>query len=525
MAIARRDTRKLWLVASAFAATLCVLTAVRASAGPYDWAAGLPGCDRSRPAVAHYAGGVPLNPQPTNGPVPCGVLNGWPSIETRIEVTNRAVVQLPALLGDPNAPAVLGGCGNLPGQCVGNAIAVSADEGAHWQASVNNPGFPDPMLGGGPLYGETDNNFYVDHVTDRLFWYLQDSGFDGSRPNGGCGNTKGATIFRTDDSGTTWLTASFDRDHGCTENPTVLTAKPRISTPSYPGGVVYLCGNNTGDTTAAGGIGSTDQFCSKSLDGGATWLGELLQPPGGGGQGAYSGQLKDTLHPYPQCANGASSSGSHEVQPLPDGTLLVVLSCGGNTYLSESRDEGASWQIRNRIPSGGSLRADSVGNLYKANGSLLSTSTDGGVTWSQERDMVAPGVTLRSPSYFAQGINRVGHEVGRVAFVYYGHRAGQTTDDGFITETRNALDPNPVFWSGQVNSPTRPLLTNAPGVNMGLTVLDFAGGAFSPDGRSVWGAFVRDCGTSLVTDPNCTSRYPNTHHPQDGFAGRLVWQQ
>ena len=524
MSTTRRDTKQLWVVASAFAATLCVLTAVSASAGPYDWAAGLPGCDPTRPAVAHYAGGVALVPQPTNGAVPCGVLSGWPIIETRIEVTSQAVVQIPALLGAPAAPAVLGGCGNLPGLCAGNALTRSTDEGAHWQASVADPGFPDPgPIAGGALYGDTDNNLYVDHVTDRLFWYDQDSGFDSSKANGGCGNGMGATVFRSDDGGATWLTASFDKDHQCTENPTILTAKARISHPSYAGGVVYLCGNNFG--TGAAGAGSTDQFCSKSLDGGASWLGELLQPPGGGGQGAYSGQLKDQLHPYPQCANGASSSGAHDVQPLPDGTLLVVVSCGGNTFLSESRDEGASWQIRNKIPSGGSLRADSVGNLYKANGSLLSTSTDGGRTWSQPKNMVAPGVTLRSPSYFAQGINRVGHEVGRVAFVYYGHRTGQTTDDGYITETRNALDPNPVFWSGQVNNPSKPLLTNATGVNIGLTVLDFTGGAFSPDGRSVWGAFLQDCGTSLVTDPNCTSRYPNTHHPQDGFAGRLVWQQ
>src|SRR6266705_387620 len=102
MAIARADTRKLWVAASALAVTLCVLATMRASADPaHDWAAGLPGCDPTRPAVAHHAGGPALDPQPTNGPVPCGVLNGWPIIETRIEVTDHAVVQIPALLGNP----------------------------------------------------------------------------------------------------------------------------------------------------------------------------------------------------------------------------------------------------------------------------------------------------------------------------------------------------------------------------------------------------------------------------------------
>jgi hypothetical protein len=55
--------------------------------------------------------------------------------------------------------------------------------------------------------------------------------------------------------------------------------------------------------------------------------------------------------------------------------------------------------------------------------------------------------------------------------------------------------------------------------------LDIMGGAMSPDGLSVWGSFVQDCGTNLATDPNCQSRWPQTNpgNPQDGFAGRLVW--
>jgi hypothetical protein len=113
-----------------------------------------------------------------------------------------------------------------------------------------------------------------------------------------------------------------------------------------------------------------------------------------------------------------------------------------------------------------------------------------------------------------------------VAVTYYGNRSGKTTSDGFITETREALDANPVFWSGQVNSPGRPLLynTTADG-NIGITVLDIKGGALSPDGRSVWGSYVQDCGDNIVTAPDCQKRYPGTNpgNPDDGFAGRLVW--
>jgi hypothetical protein len=138
--------------------------------------------------------------------------------------------------------------------------------------------------------------------------------------------------------------------------------------------------------------------------------------------------------------------------------------------------------------------------------------------------MVAPGVTSVGTYQFVQGTYAAG-QVGHMAVTYYGIRKGKTTSDGFITETRNALDNNPVFWSGQVNSPTRPLLYNTPGANMGITVLDIMGGAMSPDGLSVWGSFVQDCGTNLATDPKCQSRWPQTNpgNPQDGFAGRLAW--
>src|SRR6185503_9957704 len=107
-----------WVMASALALLLGVLTGAQASAGPFDWAAGLPGCDPSRPAVAHSAGGVPLVPQPTNGPVPCGVLTGKATVENRIEITNDGtVIYMPALLpGQPpqvppgTTPPLVGGC-------------------------------------------------------------------------------------------------------------------------------------------------------------------------------------------------------------------------------------------------------------------------------------------------------------------------------------------------------------------------------------------------------------------------------
>lgn len=85
---------------------------------------------------------------------------------------------------------------------------------------------------------------------------------------------------------------------------------------------------------------------------------------------------------------------------------------------------------------------------------------------------------------------------------------------------------NPIFWSGQVNPDGHPLLYNTTtDGNIGITVLDFNGGAWSPNGQSIWGSWVQDCGTNIATSPGCTSRYPaiNPADPENGFAGRLVW--
>src|SRR4051794_25105939 len=84
-------------------AVLTVLVPVAAFSFPgksNSWAAGLPGCDPSHPAVAHHADQHVLNPQPTNGPVPCGVSTGWPTVENKVEVTNNGTVLYePALQG------------------------------------------------------------------------------------------------------------------------------------------------------------------------------------------------------------------------------------------------------------------------------------------------------------------------------------------------------------------------------------------------------------------------------------------
>jgi hypothetical protein len=527
--------RKLLVIAAVLGAIVGVLATVGAkAASPFDWAAGLPGCDTSRPALAHHANQQVLSPQPEDGPVPCGMLTSFPTIETRIEVTNtNTVIYSPALMGGP----VLSGAGHVPGWGREEGLARTFDGGAKWDG-LSIPVWPDLYV----LDGQTDNNIYVDHNTGRLFYYMQNSGPVGISTF--CGGGSGATVAFTDTDGANWNWA-FDNTHSCAENPTVLSGKPTVlgEQMAYPD-VIYLCGDNT--SSGAATLGTAGFSCAKSLTGGTRWLGTGLAGTAAGplltkGQGFYSGTAKDLIDPYPQCGGGATSAGAG-VQPFTDGTLLVVVSCNSKFFLSESKDEGATWHIVHRIPHDGDLRVDSANNLYlleqttAAAGNselLLSHSIDGGQTWSPELNMVAPDVTSVGTYEFAQGTYAAG-QLGHVAVTYYGIRAGSSNSDGFITETRDALDQNPVFWSGQVNDPKRPLLYNSvhpigpvgtTPSNMGITVLDIMGGALSPDGRSAWGSFVQDCGTNLATDPNCLSRLPQTNpgNPQDGFAGRLVW--
>ena len=517
--VARRRLRRILAGSVALVAVTAALTAApsRADGGGANWASGLPGCAPDRPAVAHHAGQDVLAPQPDDGPVPCGVLTGWPAAESRIEVTDKNT-----LIFNPAKMDVVPGVGGL-----GEGLARSFDDGASWDA-VKVPVFPGSDAY--PLQSSGDNNIYVDHQTGRLFAYFYNP--LGAPPV--CGPGGGTTAYSTTE-GTTWVVAR-DIDHGCSENPTLVTGEPTMTSPldmSYEN-VAYLCGDNT--SSGVGAAGTPGFSCSKSIDGGRTWKGTTKD-----GQGFYSGVVKDNTDPYPECA-GASSSAGAGVQPMPDGTLVVLVTCNAKSYLSESADEGGHWKIASEIPHNGTLRIDSDGNLYVARLATVdgkpelllshavveSSSADGWVwhAWTPELDMTAPGVTAIGKWFLVQGTHGPG-QVGHVAVAYFATQQGRTGFDGIITETREALDSDPVFWSGQVNDPGRPLLyntanENAPFVNN----LDFVGGALSPDGRSAWGAFYRSCGEDWSASASCQQRWPQTNpgSPTDGFAGRLVWR-
>src|SRR5882724_4993632 len=150
--------RRRMMVAVPAALTVVVPIAAYSITGPTNsWAAGLAGCDRSHPAVAHHADQQVLSPQPSNPPVPCGVSTGWPTVENKIEVTNSGTLMYePALQGGP----VLAGDGHVPGWGKQFGFARTFDQGGNWQARNVEVSLDDYVLD-----NQVDNNVYVDHVT------------------------------------------------------------------------------------------------------------------------------------------------------------------------------------------------------------------------------------------------------------------------------------------------------------------------------------------------------------------------
>jgi hypothetical protein len=123
--------------------------------------------------------------------------------------------------------------------------------------------------------------------------------------------------------------------------------------------------------------------------------------------------------------------------------------------------------------------------------------------------MVAPGglTNVSLPSLSAGA-------AGHVAITYYAStdpNAQQLT--AYITQTADALDPQPLFYSGALNDPSRPIfhdygLSDAPRA-------DFIGGAYDATGGSFWAGVVKQLGP-----PDGNENVATT-----GYVGRLEFSR
>ncbi|MEY2430544.1 MAG: hypothetical protein QOC92_269 [Acidimicrobiaceae bacterium] len=552
LAVRRRRSRTWCVIGTVFiVGAVCVVfgaTPPRSAAGASATGADLgPGCDATRPAVAHHAGGEVLDPQPPGGPIPCTVSTGFAAAESHIVVTNRGtVVYTPAVV-----PSGLIGTGQGPGVAPDTdanaspaAIAVTNDDGSQWSLVK-------PL---GVTWNPTDHADYVDPVTGRLFY--ENYGPIPLAPSIGPEQDGPSHILWSDDDGQTWHHTVLPA-LTLTENPRFTSAPPVGGQPppvGYPD-VIYFCANTNVGFTSPVIVG---RLCYRSLDGGTTFT--------------QSSQLFNAaVAQHPECGTDGenfSAVDGYYPEPAHDGSLFVLVSCGAKTFLARSIDEGSSFpvvrdgsgnpvevsvptdSITTAIGSGPHLRIDSDDNMYLIYPEItgrtltklfLQVSDDHGLSWTAPLELTAPGVT---------GVLRwavAAREPGHVAVAYLGQRDGQSTFDGYLTETRDALDAlqpdgHPKFWSAVMNDPAQPLMfgrtikgagfIDAGGVlqlpylfPLGIQPItedatagfDFIGATIGPDGTP-WAGFARDCGPAPDT-PSCTEQNDQTR----GVAARFAY--
>lgn len=438
-----------------------------------------PGCDRSRPAVAHYAGGIRLHTQPARQtrPIPCLTFVG-----RTVEAADVGISRTGAVFYAPRTDNTATPPLNV--QEGPEFVVRSRNLGASWTA----------LKSGGPTTGGLVPPWmHVDPQTSRI-WFLT------AIKTTLCG----ARISWSDNDGRSWHTNPLAGCQPQSQGGEKLMEGPAPRGAAKPHGyrhVVYYCGNGGLDTTA------TYLSCYRSLDGGRTFspTAGTPDPPGSAGKCGVN----------------------HVARPGnvgADGDLYFPLNLCGNLGIAISRDEGATWQrkmiartsLQDVYTTGTAV--DSRGNFYIAWIAGPSTyppnvgrrglpyviiSRDHGRRWSKPMMVAAPGV--RQAEHAAIAATGSGH----IAIAYDGSTSTNpnTNFNGYITETDNALARRPVFFSASVNRPGRPLYPGSHIENFGDRQF-YIGAAFAPDGTP-WAGF------HCAGEPSCPGQ-------RTGVAARLV---
>jgi hypothetical protein len=419
-----------------------------------------PGCDPSNVAVAHYGDGALAGA--SGAPMVCSGTTGYGAAEPHIEVSpNGEVVAWPA--------GIAPGLGQLPNPVGGPqpsnlytstwAGVYSSDQGASWQLFE-----PD-----GKRFACCDQHLHIDRVTGRLYVSV----IFGSDPTGTGPMLESQTTSSPGHPFTSWFPMTNQVGH-VSENPRFATAPAPAGQPQPIAGerMAYWCANSS--------VSSTTRDCVRSFDGGATW------------------EFASHLYGHPLAARhtecGTNTETAGYPQGGPDGSLWVQFTCGANTYLARSRDEGTTWPFEKKpdgitpltIPPVSQLRVDTAGNLYAVSTSGSATnlrvSSDGGQTWRGPFNMTAPAARTGT---IGQRAFSDGYRPGDFVASYFVARPGGGSD-AYMTVTHNALDPNPLFYSARINPPYRAMMT------AGHAGDDFLDAAIGPDGTP-WAYYYSDC--------------------------------
>lgn len=426
-------------------------------------------------AVAHYAGARPAGRAAArHAPDARLYRTGFGAWEPTLGITSRGSVVFDGLTDD-GAPFV----------------GASRDGGASWEVVFDgHPVTADPYL-------------YVDPETSRIF------ANDYVPP---C-----HLLSYSDDEGRTWTQAPpagclFNADH-----QTIFAGPPPEggAQPQTYENVVYLCSIGLGISIASAG-----SVCSKSLDGGRTFV-----PTGAPAFTDDPSRSGD--YGLPGVCNGANAHGFVG----PDGMVYLPRGWCGQPWLAISHDEGLTWErvqvAENGMPCCSEMDellnglysheaavvADAEGNVYYSwvaadRLPYLAISRDGGQTWGRSLMIGPPGLREALLPGMAIGSS------GKIAVFYMGsanspwdpqtQQAKGSYDqerwNAYITMTANALDQQPVFYSAPLNDPDDPMHIGPCGpdpIRCGWG--DFLDVVISPAGEP-WAVAVDLCDGSTCSD-------------------------
>jgi hypothetical protein len=370
-----------------------------------------------------------------------------------------------------------------------------------------------PSLGGVPSHPLTEDPYlYVDKRANRVFSTDIDT-VVACQP-----------LSMSDDGGATWRetrTACGLADHA---NIFAGPPPPGGEQPSGYPNIVYYCAIDGGALAEV----SKATSCVKSTDGGVTSVRT--------GEPAFVADPAIAAQNPTQC-DGGTGPGFVDAA----GTVYLPRGWCGQPYLAISRDEGQSWE-RVQVSDLGmgtqnddatanltaynheaGVRVDARGTLYYvwvAHDRLpyLTTSRDGGKTWSRPNMFGPPGVRQAWNPTIDITPN------GRIAMSYMastnapaapfpdgpedlGPYKGSTWN-GYITISDDPSSPDPTFYTASVNAPSHPFLKARQG---GTTIpcgqvrcgqeLDFIDLKTTRDGTP-WAIFIDACGGGKDCHPS-----------------------
>jgi hypothetical protein len=438
-------------------------------------------CHPEWPVAVHHAGGVGIEaPAGTVTPVPCAVETGYATSESTIAVTKSG-----ALIYSPAHTE--------------NSLGRSRDGGATWDLT-----YP-PKMQYTSLWNTVDPYVVTDPATGRVFWVhatgptrtepvvVDESPLPYGIPTA-LAAASGFQVYSSPDDGRTWRTADYQSaPTGDWEK--VFVGPPAAAGPKpsgYPS-VVYVCANSPFEVSGPG------RLCYRSLDGGGTFE-----------QAGYE-------YPSPSTPDACAALAGNVGMVARDGTIFAAVTCQQGGWVLASRDEAATWtwtQVPGAPPGNGlggnlQLTIDQADNLYATwqttDGLFLSVSRDRAKTWGRPMQIAVPGAHKIAIPAPAAG------PAGELAVTYYATADPNATKlTAYITQTKDALAAQPVFYSAAVNDPAKPIW-HPVDISEGGPRADFVGGTYAPDG-TFWAGLVKQLGEAAKREEDI---------PTTGYVGHL----